>query len=314
MSLATLSLAEAASNCVIIRGRRIDLDRLFASDIKSPTLTAARRSLFCNNTPFDHIVIDGLFNEQLLRSVEEEFPPAGAKGWNNVIGRHESTYRSHDPTELGPAAQIYFNLVKSNPFVGYLSAITGIPDLITDHTLLGGGLHEARAGGRFAVHRDFNFHHKTMLANTLVFLTYLNKDWISQYGGALELWDEMRNQKIKEIEPLFGRSILFRHSDRSFHGPPAPLTPLTGRSRRSLCSYYYVNNLANHRRLMWEPSRFLDDQNIRKRPVWSQFRHRVSEVRSLDTSGRLKYFARGLTPPILWSAAKSVRKVFEKPD
>src|SRR5262249_31002155 len=160
-------------------------------------------------------------NEQLLSAVEEEFP--ARDHWRHVSGRHESTFRSKRPTDLGPAAQIYFNLVNSNAFVSYLSNISGIPDLITDHTLLGGGLHETRQEGRFAVHRDFNLHHETMLANTLVFLTYLNRDWRPEYGGTLELWDHERMEKAVEIAPVFGRSVLFRHSNRSFHGHPAPL-------------------------------------------------------------------------------------------
>ena len=45
----------------------------------------------------------------------------------------------------------------------------------------------------------------SMLTNTLVFITYLNRDWRPEYGGALELWDGKRNQKVTEVAPVFGR-------------------------------------------------------------------------------------------------------------
>ena len=291
---------------VIVRGQGLHLDELLALDVTSPELIAVQRAAFRDAKPFEHIVIDGLFDGHLLSLIEEEFPPPNAQRWRNVTGPYESTYRSNSAANLGPAAQIYFNLINSNLFVRYLSTITGIPDLITDHTLLGGGLHESRAGNWFAVHRDFNFHHRTMLANTLVFLTYLNRDWKPDYSGALELWDCELNQKITEVEPVFGRSILFRHSDRSFHGHPAPLRPPPGQSRRSLGAYYYVNDLAKHRRLSWRSSLFLDELSDSNRSSWTRARNKFAQLRARDALGNIKYLARGMTPPLLWSAARSV--------
>src|SRR5262249_10224056 len=133
---------ESSENYIVIRGRRLGLEQLLTPDITSPDLIAGQRQLFHRHQPFAHICIAGLFNEQLLRLIKDEFPSRGASGWRNVSGRYESTYRSRHAASLSPAAQIYFNLVNSNAFVCYLSAITGIPDLIVDHTLLGGGLHE----------------------------------------------------------------------------------------------------------------------------------------------------------------------------
>jgi Rps23 Pro-64 3,4-dihydroxylase Tpa1-like proline 4-hydroxylase len=296
-----------AINHVKIRGRRLNLGELFACDLTSPNHIAEQRVAFCSNKPFEHIVIDGLFNEQLLSLIEEEFPATAASGWRHVSGRFESTYRSKSDADLGPAAQIYFNLVNSTSFVGYLSAITGIPDLITDHTLLGGGLHESRAGGRFAVHRDFNYHPKTMLANTLVLITYLNRNWRPEYGGALELWDGKLDQKVIEIAPVFGRSILFRNSDRSFHGHPTPLTPPPGRSRRSVCSYYYLNDLADYRRLNSRSSLFLDE--LRKQSSWMQAQHKLAEFHAMGVMNRVKCIARGLTPPLFWWGCQALSDV-----
>src|ERR1051325_680234 len=105
---------------VIIRGRRLHLDELLALDVALPKLIEEQRATFRYAKPFEHIVIDGLFNEQLLDLIEEEFPAPDAQHWTNVTGPHESTYRSNSASNLGPAAQLYFNLVNSNMFVRYL--------------------------------------------------------------------------------------------------------------------------------------------------------------------------------------------------
>jgi Rps23 Pro-64 3,4-dihydroxylase Tpa1-like proline 4-hydroxylase len=291
---------------VMIRGRLLKLDELFACDITSSELIASHREAFESGKPFEHIVLDGLFNPQLLSLIEEEFPASDASHWRKIRGRYETIYRSASGAELGPAAQIYFNLINSNAFVSYLSAITGIPDLIVDHSLFGGGLHETRAGGMFAVHLDFNYHRETMLANKLVFLTYLNRDWKPEYGGALELWDAERTQKVTEVMPLFGRSVLFRHSNQSFHGHPAALTPPPGRSRRSLGSYYYVNDLAKYHQFDRRSSLYLNE--LKKEPSLSQALQRmVAELRPMGFGAKLKYCAYGMTPPVLWAAAKVLR-------
>jgi Rps23 Pro-64 3,4-dihydroxylase Tpa1-like proline 4-hydroxylase len=309
----SVGAGEPAGDYVMIRGRALPLDQLLTVDITSADLIASQRTAFCSAKPFEHIVIDGLFNEQLLNLIEEEFPTSDADRLTNIAGSYESTYRSQRAADLGPAAQIYFNVVNGNAFVSYLSALTSIPNLITDHTLLGGGLHETRGGGRFGVHLDFNYHYETMLTNTLVLLTYLNRDWKPEYGGALELWDAKSNERAKEVAPVFGRSILFRHSDRSFHGHPSPLTPPPGRSRRSLGCYYYINDQAKYRRFSWQGSQFLDELHIRKQPLLKRARHRLAELRAIGVKENLKYVARGITPPMVWSAAKALQDVIRKP-
>jgi hypothetical protein len=49
---------------VIVRGRRLHLDELLALDVTSPKLIAVQHAAFRHAKPFEHIVIDGLLNEQ----------------------------------------------------------------------------------------------------------------------------------------------------------------------------------------------------------------------------------------------------------
>jgi hypothetical protein len=46
--------------------------------------------------------------------------------------------------------------------------------------------------------------------------------------------------RLKSVEPVFNRCIIFNTDEDSFHGHPDPLTTPEGLSRRSLALYYYT--------------------------------------------------------------------------
>jgi hypothetical protein len=148
---------------------------------------------------------------------------------------------SQPSCRLGNAAHIYFNTIHSGVFVDLLQQITGIDGLIPDPALDNGGLHESPTRGKFAMHIDFNQHFVTKLDARLVFITYLNKEWLPSYGGAHELWSADEGKCKVEIEPAFGRSILFLETSKSLHGCPKPVNASGERPRRSAAAYFYSN-------------------------------------------------------------------------
>jgi Rps23 Pro-64 3,4-dihydroxylase Tpa1-like proline 4-hydroxylase len=178
-------------------------------------------------------------------------------------------------SRLGNASELYFNTIHSGRFIDFLQQITGIAGLITDPGLDGGGLHSIPTGGKFALHTDFNQHTVTKLENRLIFITYLNKDWLPSYGGALELWNIEEEKCEAEVFPLFGRSILFHESKRSLHGHPKPVEAPNGRPRRSACTAYYTNGrdrwgrheLSHHGRLQ-AAQRFTARKNHDSRQIY----------------------------------------------
>ena len=106
------------------------------------------------------------------------------------------------------------------------------------------------------MHVDFNQHSVTRLANRLVFITYLNKDWLPSYGGGLELWDVEKNEPVVEILPEFGRSVLFYQSSKSLHGHPKPVAAPNGRPRRSAAAYFYSNGRSDDEDLNFHTTQF----------------------------------------------------------
>jgi hypothetical protein len=71
-------------------------------------------------------------------------------------------------------------------------------------------------------------------------ILYLNKDWNSNWGGALELWDDSLSECVKSIDPVGNRLVIFETHDRTFHGHPSPLSCPPDESRKSLILYYYT--------------------------------------------------------------------------
>ena len=194
-------LERSASDYVVIRGVHIELNRLVNRNFFEPEKVARFRAQFQCAKSFPHIVFEDLFDPKLLELVHEEFDLFRDRDWRLVEGKHEEVQRSPPKPKLGPATQLYFSQINSGWFMDFLSGITGVINLIPDPQFYGGGMHETRNGGRFEIHVDFNLHHQTMLDNEMALITYLNKNWKPEYGGALELWDADTRSCFERYSP-----------------------------------------------------------------------------------------------------------------
>jgi Rps23 Pro-64 3,4-dihydroxylase Tpa1-like proline 4-hydroxylase len=234
------------------------------------------RMQFKAGSPYPHLLVDGLFDDDLLDAIHTEFDHYPR--WHAIEKTQEGNRRSTCAESFGNATRRYFDLVHSPRFMRYLSTVIGIPNLIADTNLVGGGLHETRSAGFFALHRDFPYHRGTKLQNAAVLITYLNRDWEPEFGGDLVLSDGA--ESTKRIAPIFGRTVLIARPDLYYHGCPEPLTAPPGRVRRSIATYFYVNPHAE--RACVRRTRYLD--------------HGPGE--------QLRWAAHSLMPPIAWTLGK----------
>jgi len=273
------SSAPCAADSIRIRGTTLNLHELVDRQFFQPERMAALRERLQAAAPFPHLVLEGLFNPALLTLTLEEFEMCE---WTEMRSGYESTRRMALGSRMGPASQLYFDIVNSGWYTRWVGAITGVPYLLTDPLLFGGGLHETRPGSSFEVHRDFDRHRHVGLRNAMVMITYLNKGWQPEWGSALELWDTRRQQCVKRVQPEFGHTLFMPHNTVSYHGHPDPLNTPDGRPRRSLTAYYYTN---------------ADAGALREDQVSSLFLR-------MSRYDRAKRVARMIAPPLLWSAAR----------
>jgi len=228
---------------------------------------------FATAAPFPHVVMDGLFPQQAIDEVLEEFP-GPSPNW--VRTERETSVKLAMPNEwtMGPSTRHLLNQFNSAPFVNFLERLSGIDGLIPDPHYEGGGLHQIEHGGFLKVHADFNRQERLRLDRRLNILLYLNRNWDDQWGGQLELWDQSMTRCVRRIAPFFNRTVVFATTDVAYHGHPEPLQCPPDVSRRSIALYYYTNGRPEFERSPTHSSLYQrrpgQDQNL-QRPLWKDF-------------------------------------------
>ena len=209
---------------------------------------SALREQYVSAQPFPHIVLDGLFPDEILEEVLADFPRPDEIAWRRFENATEKKLGYWHESQLRPAIQLFLYEMNSAPMLQFLEALTGIQGLVSDPYYGGAGPHQIECGGFLKVHVDFNLHPLLKLDRRLNMLVYLNKDWEEEYGGHLELWSRDVARCERRILPVFGRTVIFSTTDFSFHGHPEPLACPEGRTRKSVSFYYYSNGRPDEER------------------------------------------------------------------
>lgn len=204
-------------------------------------LGKSKHEAYISSDPFPNTYFDDFFNADALRKVLAEFPELGDKNDIKFSNPNEVKLASRGEYKFQENTLAFVHFLNSQPFLEFLSHLTGIQNLIPDPYFEGGGFHQIKPGGYLKIHADFNKHRLTGLDRRLNVLVYLNEDWDESYGGHFELWDTEMKGCVKKILPLFNRMAMFSTTDFSYHGHPDPLTCPPDRSRKSLALYYYTN-------------------------------------------------------------------------
>lgn len=193
--------------------------------------------------PIPHVFLTDFLAEEMARAAAAEFPAVDTIAWTHWQhqneNKHGMTRRELFPPLLGTVA----DELNSPEFLAWLSELTGIPNLISDAGLEGGGLHQSGRGGFLNVHTDFSHHHYHKNWRRRVnLILYLNAGWTTEWGGAIELWDDRMQQCVAKYPPLLNQVLVFNTDEKSFHGFPEPLACPEGDSRKSLALYYYTTD------------------------------------------------------------------------
>ena len=245
-----------------------------------------KKAEYADADPFPNIYFDNFFIPEMLSQVLDEFPDLTKNADLKFNDANEIKLASKGEYKFGEKTKAFMHYLNSQPFLEYLSILTGIDNLIPDPYYDGGGCHQIQPGGLLKIHADFNKHPKTKLDRRLNVLVYLNKDWKEEYGGHFELWDKEMKGCRKKILPLFNRMALFSTTSTSYHGHPNPLTCPPDRTRKSLALYYYTNG---------RPEGEIVDASSDHNTL---FKYRPEDKKS-KIATKLKEVVRLITPPII---------------
>lgn len=194
---------------------------------------------FAHAKPFSHVVIENFFAEEAAEALFEQFPlPTNSSlPWHHYDNPIEQKYSLDDFSKL-PYVQKVIDQLQSVETITLLQTLTGVADLEADPHLHGAGLHAYPNGGKLDMHLDYCIHPVSGKERRCNLIIYLNKDWKTEYGGDLELWDEKLTNRTSLVSPSWNTAIIFKTNDISYHGLPRAIKCPEGSYRKSLAIYY----------------------------------------------------------------------------
>jgi 2OG-Fe(II) oxygenase superfamily len=255
------------------------------------SLGAQKKEEYSSAEPFPSMYFDNFFNEGLLSEILAEFPDLSQNADIVHNNPHQVKLASKGEYRFGERTLEFMHFLNSQPFLEFLSLLTGINALLPDPYFEGGGAHQIMPGGHLKIHADFNKNIFTNLDRRLNVLIYLNKDWEESWGGHLEFWDQELTRPVKKILPIFNRMAIFTTTSNSYHGHPDPLKCPLARNRKSLALYYYTNGRPEEENAGFKAHR----------TIWKT-RPNNQLPRTFKTG------VRQLTPPILYRFIKRALK------
>ena len=202
----------------------------------------ALRKQFRSAQPFPYVVIENLLVPGAAEEVASSFPSferANELGFSFNFVNEQRKVQITDSSKFPDPVRRLQEAIASPQFLSDLEFITGIPGLLADEKLDGGGMHLTGPGGRLDVHVDFNMLKERKLFRRLNILLYLNPTWKEEWGGQIELWDKDVRNRVLQSTPSLNRCLIFETSDISYHGV-APVSAPPEVVRKSFAAYYYT--------------------------------------------------------------------------
>ena len=193
--------------------------------------------------PFNHIIIDNFFIEDLAMKLFNEFPNYEDKRWHNYDNPIEVKKICNNWNLVPKNTYQTFQFLNSPDFINLISnEILNQKKIYADYGLNGGGWHIHKKGGKLNPHLDYSLHPKSGKQRKLNIIIYVNPNWSEDWGGQLGFWDNSSAEKPGELKKIiwskFNRAVIFDTTQNSWHGLPNPIKCPKEESRKSLAVYY----------------------------------------------------------------------------
>jgi len=209
-------------------------------------------STYNSNEPFPHVVIDNFLPKNLVRKAYKSLKQTEEWGydeleWIQPFQQHKWQLDDEGDFPVPYRTKDVIKFLNSPLTLNFLTALTGIPNLIPDEETSGGGVHKITKGGKLNIHTDYGKHPTySDLYRRINLLLYINPNWDESWGGGLHLKKEPVGESQIVITPLFNRAVIFNTTDISYHGHPDPLNCPENEARYSLAMYYFTKEKPDH--------------------------------------------------------------------
>ena len=205
------------------------------------------REAFLHADPFKHVMIENFFEPAFAERLLADFPSFDTRLAKNEMGKVGGKAVQMNIRTISPVYEELYAVIGGRPFLDFVSRLSAIPDLILDPKMYGGGTHDNQYGQELDPHVDFNYDEGRQLHRRLNLIVYMNKEWRTEWGGALEIHSNPRDpytNQIRAYDPLFNRCVMFETNEYSWHGFPKIDLPEDKRhlSRKSISIYLYTKD------------------------------------------------------------------------
>lgn len=211
---------------------------------------------FVGTPPYPMIALDDFLPNEIALQMEKECVSIPEHHWTEFT-RRGSHMKECINLDVAPVANEFVNQFHSQAGMKWLTAITGIKDLIPDPYLIGAGYSKISTGSSLKIHTDFNWNDTIKTHRMLSFIIYLNSEWKEEWGGQLQFNSFDNKRVVQRISPVFNRAVFWRHHRKGFHGFPDPLNCPQNITRNAFRLFFYVSNAVYnsadlpHRSLYW---------------------------------------------------------------
>lgn len=189
------------------------------------------------NTNTRHLVIDNLLPDNLCNQIYESFP----KKLHNFYLRKSFRERKRTLANLSIHNKNINNAIyafQNKKILNIVTEITKINNLEADEKLYAGGLSLMTKDDFLNPHIDNSHNINREKYRRLNLLYYVTPEWIEEYGGNFELWDN-NVKKPKVIISNFNRLVIMETTRYSWHSVNKLLS---NKARCCLSNYYFTKN------------------------------------------------------------------------
>jgi len=207
-------------------------------------------------TPVPNCTIDNFLSEDFAQRMYEESNTIPEEYWTKFT-RNGSNMEECIRLDKAPVATEFVNQMHSSLGMEWISHLTGVDNIIADPYIVGAGYSKSYKGDSLKIHTDFNWNDRLQVHRVASLIVYLTPGWKPEWKGTFEYWDENREHKVKEVDCLFNRCIIWNYHKRGFHGYPEPIECPEGEHRTTFRLMFYVSNAEYnktdrpHRSLYW---------------------------------------------------------------
>jgi Rps23 Pro-64 3,4-dihydroxylase Tpa1-like proline 4-hydroxylase len=195
---------------------------------------------FNSAQPFEYIIINNFLKDDIAEKISNEYPQ-NLNEYHKYDNPLEIKYAYDNIDNMSKNIKNVFFALCSNKIIDAFKIITDNDKIEYDPTCHGGGLHIHPNNGRLHMHLDYEKH--PILENKQRYLNiilYLTKDWDQSWGGQTELWNKDMLECIVKSNVEFNTALIFKTTEKSWHGLPEPIKCPDDKYRKTLAFYYLV--------------------------------------------------------------------------